>query len=528
MQIRFSELSLSAEMQKSIVDMGFEEASPIQSESIPYILEGRDVIGQAQTGTGKTVAFGIPVCERVDPTQKTVQAIILCPTRELAIQVSEEFGKLLKHKRGVKFLPVYGGQPIDRQIRALSTGVHIVIGTPGRVIDHIQRRTLNLANVKMVVLDEADEMLDMGFREDIESILTNVPSERQTVFFSATMSKSILALTKAFQTDPQFVKVVPKEMAVPLIDQHYIELKERDKCEVLTRLIDVYNPKLSLVFCNTKRVVDELVTHLSDRGYFAGCLHGDLKQTERDRVMSKFRKCEIDILVATDVAARGLDVDDIEAVFNYDMPQDEEYYVHRIGRTGRAGRSGKSFTFVAGRDSYKLGDIRRFTKSTIKRHDIPTLSDVEETKIAAIVEKIKGQIEEGHLTKYVHILEKLSEDYTSLDIAAGLLKMTLGTTDGKDLANKQDAFSDTGAEPGMVRFFINVGRNHQVSPRDIIQVITSSIGLPGNKVGAISIFRDFTFVSVPKDSAMDFMSVMKNQRIRGNKINIEPARQKTI
>ena len=254
MQIRFSELSLSAEMQKSIVDMGFEEASPIQSESIPYILEGRDVIGQAQTGTGKTVAFGIPVCERVDPTQKTVQAIILCPTRELAIQVSEEFGKLLKHKRGVKFLPVYGGQPIDRQIRALSTGVHIVIGTPGRVIDHIQRRTLNLANVKMVVLDEADEMLDMGFREDIESILTNVPSERQTVFFSATMSKSILALTKAFQTDPQFVKVVPKEMAVPLIDQYYIELKERDKCEVLTRLIDVYNPKLSLVFCNTKRV----------------------------------------------------------------------------------------------------------------------------------------------------------------------------------------------------------------------------------------------------------------------------------
>ena len=351
---KFEDLPISDEIKRAIADMGFEEPSPIQAQSIPVILSGRDVIGQAQTGTGKTAAFSIPVLETIDPENKSLQAIILCPTRELAIQVSKEIKKLSKYMHGIKSLPVYGGQPIDRQIKSLKGGVQIVIGTPGRVIDHINRKTLKLDNVKMLILDEADEMLDMGFREDIETILNKTPENRQTTFFSATMPKGILDLTRKYQNDPEHVKIVRKEITVSNISQYYIETRNANKLEVLCRLIDVYNPKLSVVFTNTKRGADELVSDLQARGYFADALHGDLKQTQRDIVMDKFRQGTIDILVATDVAARGIDVDDVEAVFNYDLPQDEEYYVHRIGRTGRAGRTGVSFSFVFGKDILKL------------------------------------------------------------------------------------------------------------------------------------------------------------------------------
>src|SRR4030067_2882305 len=313
----FKDLKLSKEIQKAIADMGFEEATPIQSYSIPYMLEGKDVIGQAQTGTGKTAAFGIAALERVDPQNKGVQAVILCPTRELAIQVSEELKKLSKYKRGIEILPVYGGQPIDRQIRALKNGVQIIIGTPGRVMDHMERRTLRLDGVKMIVLDEADEMLDMGFREDIELIMKKIPRERQTILFSATLSRAILDLTKKYQIKPQMIKLEHKEMTVPKVEQFYYEVKSQAKPEVLSRLIDINDIKLSLVFCNTKRRVDELVDTLKSRGYLVDGLHGELQQRQRDILMSKFRKKEIEVLVATDVAARGIDVGDIEAVFNY-------------------------------------------------------------------------------------------------------------------------------------------------------------------------------------------------------------------
>ena len=322
--VKFEDLPISDEIKRSVAELGFEEPSPIQAQSIPVILTGKDVIGQAQTGTGKTAAFSIPVLEMVDPNKKCVQAVVLCPTRELAIQVSSEMRKLGKYKSGIKTLPVYGGQPIDRQIKSLKSGVQVVIGTPGRVIDHINRRTLKMDEVKMLVLDEADEMLDMGFSEDIELILEQTPAERQTTFFSATMSKEILELTKKYQDDPELIKIVRKELTVPNIKQYYIETRRANKLEVLCRLIDVYNPKLSVVFCNTKRGSDELVSELQARGYFADALHGDLKQTQRDIVMDKFRQGTIDILVATDVAARGIDVDDVEMVFNYDLPQDEE------------------------------------------------------------------------------------------------------------------------------------------------------------------------------------------------------------
>jgi ATP-dependent RNA helicase DeaD len=428
----FKELHLSKEMQKAITDMGFEEATPIQAQSIPFMLEGKDVIGQAQTGTGKTAAFGIATLERIDPQNRGLQAVILCPTRELAIQVAEELKKLSKYKRGIEILPVYGGQPIDRQIRALRQGVQVIIGTPGRVMDHLDRRTLKMEGVKIIILDEADEMLDMGFREDIEIIMRKIPKERQTILFSATMSRPILDLTKKYQNKPQMIKLAHKEMTVPEVEQFYFEVKSQAKTETLCRLIDLHDLKLSLVFCNTKRRVDELVETLKSRGYLADGLHGDLQQRQRDTVMSKFRRREIEILVATDVAARGIDVGDIEAVFNYDIPADDEYYLHRIGRTARAGKAGQAFTFVTGREVYRIRQIQQFTKTKIIAQKVPSVSDVEDIRTNLLLEKVKGTVDAGHLGEYSNLVEKLTqEDYTTLEVAAALLKMLMGEGSAK-------------------------------------------------------------------------------------------------
>jgi ATP-dependent RNA helicase DeaD len=329
-KLRFEELSLSEEILNSIKDMGFEEASPIQSEAIPLIMNGKDIIGQAQTGTGKTAAFAIPVIEKLNPESKEIQAIILCPTRELVIQVSEEFRKLMKYKENLYVIPVYGGQQIERQLSSLRKGAQVIIGTPGRMMDHMRRGSIKLNSVKAVVLDEADEMLDMGFREDIEVILSDTPDERQTVMFSATMAKDIIELTKKFLNDPVIVNVTHKKMSTPQIQQTYFEVQDKNKPEVLARLIDLHNIKLALVFCNTKSQVDQLVEILKTRGYFADALHGDMSQNQRDRVMNGFRNGSVEILVATDVAGRGIDVNDVEAVFNYDLPRDDEDYVHSL------------------------------------------------------------------------------------------------------------------------------------------------------------------------------------------------------
>ncbi|MDX5347904.1 MAG: DEAD/DEAH box helicase, partial [Hymenobacteraceae bacterium] len=399
-KIRFEELPLSAEMQRAIADIGFEEASPIQTEAIPLLLEGRDIVGQAQTGTGKTAAFSIPTIEQIDPKSREVQALILCPTRELAIQVSEEIQKLIKYKRGIQVVPIYGGQSYDRQLKALKQGVQIVIGTPGRVMDHMERGTLRLDHVKKIILDEADEMLDMGFRDDIEHVLSQIPEDRQTIFFSATMSKPIMELTKKYQNNPQLVKVVHQQLTVSNIDQVYFEVRNNLKMDVLSRLIDMYNMKVVIVFCNTKRMVDELVSNLQARGYFADGLHGDLSQNQRNNVMQKFRNGTLEILVATDVAARGIDVENVEAVINYDLPQDEEAYVHRIGRTGRAGRAGKAFSFVGGRDIYKLKDIQRYTKAKILRQEVPSYEDVAEIRTNLFLDQVKEVLEKGHLQKH--------------------------------------------------------------------------------------------------------------------------------
>jgi len=421
----FRDFELSADILAGIEAMGFEEPTRIQSMTIPVMMKGKDIIGQSHTGTGKTAAFGIPILQKINTKSNSMQALIICPTRELAIQISEEMQNIAKQLKFLTILPVYGGQPIDRQIRALRRGVHLVIGTPGRIIDHIKRRTLVLDSVNTVVLDEADEMLDMGFIDDIKEILAQCPDSRQTVLFSATMPSAIVNISRSFQRNPEHIMVEHKHLSVPAIEQNYYELQNtKMKLEITTRVIDYYNPKLTLIFCNTKRMVDELVSHLQARGYSAEGLHGDMNQNQRDSVMGKFRKETFDVLVATDVAARGIDVDNIEVVINYDISQDEEYYIHRIGRTGRAGRSGKAFTFVVGREVYKIRDIQRYTGAVINRLSIPLLKDIEEIRTNQMIEEITRSIKEGHLGKYVGIVEKmLSGEFTTIDIAAALLKM---------------------------------------------------------------------------------------------------------
>ena len=528
-KIRFDELDLSAEMLRAIADMGFEEASPIQTEAIPHLLAGRDIIGQAQTGTGKTAAFGIPAVEMIEVENPEVQAIILCPTRELAIQVSEEVRKLTKYKHGIQSLPVYGGASIDRQISALRRGVHIVIGTPGRVMDHLERRTLRLDQVRMVVLDEADEMLDMGFRDDIETILQHVPEERQTVFFSATMSKPILELTKKYQHDPAMVKVTHETLTVSNIEQSYFEVRRGQKTEVLSRLLDMFNLKLVLVFCNTKRMVDDLVTELQGRGYFADGLHGDLSQHQRNAVMSKFRNGTIEILVATDVAARGIDVENVEAVFNYDVPVDEEAYVHRIGRTGRAGKAGKAFTFVIGRDIYSLKDIQKYTKAKIIRQEIPSYEDVKEIKMNLFLDKVKEVIQKGHLAKHVHAVERLiDQDYTSLDIAAALVKLAMGEEKAKEKSAEQLTKGVSGPKEGMVRLFLTLGKKDKVSPKEIVAAIVDEANVSPRDIGDIDLYDRFSFIEVRKELEGELLNKAGRLQIRGKMASLDRAQAKEL
>lgn len=524
--MKFEELQINEKILHAISDMGFEEASPIQSKSIPDILSGADIIGQAQTGTGKTAAFAIPILEKIDIKDKSLQTVVLCPTRELAIQVSEEIRKLAKYMHGIKVLPVYGGQEIVKQIKSLKAGVHVIIGTPGRVMDHMRRKTIKFDSVKMVVLDEADEMLNMGFREDIEIILQSIPTERQTLLFSATMPKPILDIAKTYQKNALTIKVVQKELTVKNIEQYYFEIRPKNKDEVLTRLIDIYAPKLSVVFCNTKRKVDEVVSTLKGRGYFAEGLHGDMKQSQRDRVMNGFRKGKTDILVATDVAARGIDVDDIDAVFNYDLPQDDEYYVHRIGRTGRAGKSGVAFSFVAGKEVYKLKDIERYCKTKIKAKPIPSLDDIKNTKVDNMFKEISSIIEQEDLTEMLRLVEaRVNEnDFTAMDIAAAFLKLSVGMND--DILEPKYVVENLGEKRDLTRLFINIGKKQKVTPANILGAIAAESGMPGELVGAIDIYDKFTFVEVPNEFASDILTVMKNAKIKGKAINIEPANAK--
>lgn len=564
--IKFDELNLDARILRAVTDMGFEAASPIQAQAVPVQKEGRDMIGQAQTGTGKTAAFGIPLLEKMDPDNRKTQAMILCPTRELAIQVAEEIRRLAKYMSGIKVLPVYGGQEIVKQIRSLKGGVQIIVGTPGRIMDHMRRKTIRTEEIHTVVLDEADEMLNMGFLEDMETILSQLPEERQTVMFSATMPQAIADIARKFQKDPVMVKVVKKELTVPKVTQYYYEVKPRTKVEVMCRLLDLYSPKLSVVFCNTKKQVDELVQALQGRGYFAEGLHGDLKQEQRDRVMDSFRNGATEILVATDVAARGIDVDDVEAVFNYDIPQDDEYYVHRIGRTGRAGREGRAFSLVVGSEVYKLRDIQRFCKTKIIPQPIPSLNDVTAIKAEKILDEVQEHIADGDLERMTGIIEKrlIAEDYSSLELAAAFLKMTMGDDyediaedtrplrdldelgrrnegrgrDGRGRGSRNDRgrggryddldeYEDRrSAKNSMTRLFINLGKNQNIKPGDILGAIAGESGLSGRLVGSIDMYDKYTFVDVPRAQADQVLEALNRTKIKGRSVHVEKANRR--
>ncbi|MFT3867622.1 MAG: DEAD/DEAH box helicase [Nibricoccus sp.] len=560
----FSELGLSAESLKAVDKMGFEEASPIQSATIPVALTGRDIVGQSSTGSGKTAAFALPAIEKTDPHLRAVQVLVLCPTRELAVQVAEEMGKLSLFKRGLHAVPIYGGQSYERQFRALASGAQIIIGTPGRVMDHMERGTLKLDQLRVAILDEADRMLDMGFRDDIERILSASPQERQTLFFSATMPKPIQQLIHNHANNPEWIKIESLAQNAPQVDQVYYEVDRRSKIEVLTRLIDVNDFRYGIIFCSTKIMVDELDEHLHSRGYATDRLHGDISQAQRTRVMDKFRRRGFEFLVATDVAARGLDVDDLEVVFNYDLPNDAEDYTHRIGRTGRAGKSGRAITFVAGRELYKLQSMVRFAKLKIRRETVPSLDQVEEARENVFFEKLRATLDAGQFAKQDRMFDRLLEQgYASNDIASALIHLIVNGEKAsekpqpapalqrdKDFTastpsraperlpdwDKEDAPRNipqkkkkyerparTGREPGMVSLVLNVGRKHQVTPADVVGKIAGVTRLPANVVGAIDLHEDYLLVDVAEEDAELIVTKLNGIRVKGTMLQAKRA-----
>ncbi|WP_017727388.1 DEAD/DEAH box helicase [Halalkalibacterium ligniniphilum] len=518
----FNEFAISEQVKKAIAEMGFEEPSPIQEKAIPAILTGGDVIGQAQTGTGKTAAFGIPVIDKVT-TERHVQALILTPTRELAIQVSGELQKLSKYK-SIRTLPIYGGQSIGHQIRALKQGVQVVIGTPGRMIDHLRRNTLKLDRVHTVVLDEADEMLDMGFIDDIESILRQVNEERQTLLFSATMPPAIKKLSRKYMNNPTTVSINRGEVTAPSIDQMYYKVLERNKLDSLCRIIDSEDIELGILFCRTKKGVAELTEALQARGYIADGLHGDLTQSQRDAVMKKFRDSSIEFLIATDVAARGIDVGNVTHVINYDIPQDPESYVHRIGRTGRAGRKGLALTLVTPREMKHLRSIENEIKMPIPSQEVPTIEEVVEKQQGSWKKQIEDVIVQDSDEKklFAPLVHDILANHTAEDVVTALLKMNFSTDTGSEDAGYN--FGETGGAKGMVRFFINVGRNVNMSPKILIEEIAELVGIPGKAIGRIDIFENFTFVEVPEDVAPFVYEALRYSRINGARVNLEPAK----
>lgn len=439
--LKYEESGIDERILRAVSEMGFEYMTPIQSDAIPVLMEGRDVIGQAQTGTGKTAAFGIPLLQRVDPQDRSLQGMILCPTRELAMQAAEELRRFSKYMHGIRVLAVYGGQDISRQIKALKGGVQIIVGTPGRVMDHMRRHTIRVDNLKMVVLDEADEMLDMGFREDMEAILGQIEGEHQTALFSATMPEPILRITDQFQKDAVLVKVVKKELTVEAIKQYLYYIRNTDKEAATARLIEYYELQRCLIFCNTKSMVDELAENLKARGLAAEGLHGDLSQAQRDTVMKRFRSGNLQILIATDVAARGIDVSGVDGVINYDVPQDIEYYVHRIGRTGRAGREGMSFTLANVREYYKIREIEKMCRTRLEEKKLPTCAQVYQHKEKTVLEQMKQVMAEENTADHIRAVERFEKEtgISALELAAAFLCSQAGGGEEEEIEEQTPA-----------------------------------------------------------------------------------------
>lgn len=516
--MNFEDFSLSKEVMKSISEIGFEEPTPIQVSAIPLIMGGSDVVGQAQTGTGKTAAFGIPIIERLKKG-KSPFAIILEPTRELAIQVAEEIYRIGTHRK-VNVLPVYGGKSIETQIKALRKGVDIIVGTPGRVIDHIRRKTLSLSNISVVVLDEADEMLNMGFIEDMETILKETPAERQTLLFSATMPQPIMNIAKRYMSSPEKVSASTKEVVVSDIKQVFYEVREADKINALSRLIDVEDPQLAIVFCHTKIEVDDVCLKLQQMGYNANALHGDFTQARRDEVMQKFKSGMLEILVATDVAARGLDIQNVTHVINYSIPQNPERYIHRIGRTGRAGKSGIAITLVTPREYRHLKVIEKTAKTVIAKKRLPTPEDAVKAREKNIGRDITEILEGQKHLKYLPLVAELAEGFSFGDIAAAALFAAFGEI-------KEQPAEESLEKKSMARLFMTIGRKDKIKVADIVKSIATEANIPFSRIGKIDVYDKFTFVEIPEGLADKVIGSIDHMVMQGKRVNISQARAKS-
>lgn len=526
MHKNFHEFGISDKVLVALSEIGFEEPTPIQKTALPPALLGKDIIGQAQTGTGKTAAFGIPIIEqRPDNKGKYPYAIILAPTRELAVQVSGEINKI-GARAGVVCLPIYGGQSIELQIKSMRRGVDVIVGTPGRVIDHIQRKTLILTEIKTVVLDEADEMLNMGFIEDIENILSKIPKKRQTMLFSATISRQVHLIAKKYMEKPVHLNVNTGDMVLASkIKQVFYEVREDDKIKALTRLLDTEGPSIIIVFCHTKREVDEVVSKLQQMGYPAGAIHGDFTQQHRNEMIRRFKNGDVDILVATDVAARGLDIPDVSHVINFSIPQDPEGYIHRVGRTGRAGKSGIAITFVTPRQYRQLKLIEKSAKTIIKKAMLPTVEQVRKAKTEELVNSVGKVIEEKKHIGFQDMANRLLEKYSPEDVSAAIMSMLFSGKDLKETEEDKDTYS-SGAKKDVVRLFLTIGKVDKIKVVDIVKSISTEAGIPAQKIGNIAIFDRFSFIEVPENLADKVILAINDSIIKGKKIKIQHANKR--
>ncbi len=529
--VLFAQFELKDELLKAVNDVGYESASPIQLRTIPVLLAGKDVIGQAQTGTGKTAAFALPMLHKIDVKSKKVQALVLTPTRELAIQVAEAFHSYAKYLGGVRVLPVYGGQSISQQFRHLKNGAQVIVGTPGRVMDHIRRETIDLSDLKIVTLDEADEMLRMGFQEDVEWILSHTPENRQTALFSATLPRQIRRLADKYLNDPVSIEIERKTLTVPTVKQFYVNVSEGQKTDVLTRLLEIESNtgEAVLIFHRTKIGAADLTDKLQARGYAAEAMHGDLNQNQREAIIKRLRNGQVEIVVATDVAARGLDVERISSVINYDMPSDTESYVHRIGRTGRAGREGKAVLFVTPRQQRMKRDIEQYTKQKIEPMKLPTQADVASRRITLFKERILNTLVEQELDLYLSLVEELAEESGGdiAEIAAAAAFLSAGDKPLEIVVEPKAEYLGQQTD-GMVRLFLDVGRNHNIGPGDIVGAIANEGNVPGKAIGAIDVYDRFTLVDLPAEFVQQVVEGMSNTRIRKQKVNVRPAAPQEI
>ena len=531
-KILFNEMNISVGLKKAIEALGFTTPTDIQNEAIPKLIEGLDVVGEAQTGTGKTFSFAIPMIEKIDPKNNKVQGLVMLPTRELALQVYAEYLKLLKFNREIRLTTIYGGQSYDKQLKDLKNKPHIIIGTPGRIIDHMNRGTIDFSNIKMLVLDEADEMLKMGFIDDIETVLKTTPETRQTALFSATMPEEIKRVSKKYIHNPVNIKIKAKTLTVEATKQLYFEVKQSSKTDLLIRLLDYYDYNSVIIFCNTKSMVDELTTALKEHDYAADGIHGDLKQMQRDRVMNSFRNGLTKILIATDVAARGIDVKGVEAVFNYDLPQDDESYVHRIGRTGRAGLSGTSLSFVTGKGKSRLAEIERYTKSKIEKEEIPSIDAIVKQKQKKIYSEITEIIDNSEKKNtYKPIINKLlAEGYDGIDILNALIDKIVNEEikeykeieieepykRSKKEHNRKDKFGKT---ISYSYYQINLGKNDGVKPKEFVELISKLTKIPNYCFGDIIIHNSKTSFEIRPEGNKKIV-LLQDKKINGYTLNL--------